>query len=175
MMDASKMRSALKLLDNKIKKPAKLLLGGGGAMVLAYDFPLATLDMDALFFQSEIKEADVADEIQEVALELNLPRDWLNPYFSTFLFSLPQDYSTRLVETFKGKHLIVYALGLTDLLILKCYAGREKDIGHARALIKKGADTNLTKKHIQNLLEKRIPKSQEALDFLFDLLDELEM
>lgn len=173
-MNSTQMIQALKLLDKKIGKPAKLLLGGGGAMVLAYHFPVATQDLDAIFFQSEIKEADVSEDIQGVAKELNLPKDWLNPYFSTFLFSLPPDYHTRLIEAFKGKYLIVYALGITDLLILKCFAGREKDIGHARALIKKGADTDLVEKHIRNLLEKRIPKSQEALDFLFDLLDELE-
>lgn len=167
------MLKAFICLDKKILQHAKLLLGGGGAMVLAYDFPLATLDLDALFFQCDVSEADVFKEIQEVAAELDLPKDWLNPYFGTFLYTLPSDYQKRLKKVFSGKKLTVYALGLEDLLILKCFAGREKDISHARALVKKGADTRFVEKHIHDLIDRHIPKAKEANDFLSDLLDEI--
>lgn len=167
------MLKAFSSFDKKLPCEAKLLLGGGGAMVLAYDFPLATQDLDALFFQSEITEKDVFKEIQEVATELDLPKDWLNPYFGTFLYTLPSDYQKRLKQVFVGKKLTVYALGLEDLLILKCFAGREKDIGHARVLVKKGADISFVEKHIHVLMDRHIPKAREANDFLSDLLDEI--
>lgn len=168
------MFQALKKLDEKIKVKAKLLLGGGGAMVLAHGFPLATHDLDALFYKSSITEADVQKEIQSVANELSLPKDWLNSYFQTFLYTLPKDYDSRLVTIFEGQHLSVQALSLTDLLILKCFAGREKDIPHARALIKKGADFDFANQHIHQLIDQSVPKAQEASDFLDDLLDEME-
>lgn len=163
---------ALKTLDQKMTMKAKLLLGGGGAMVLAYGFPLATQDLDALFYKSAITESDLQNEIKQVARELELPGDWLNSYFQTFLYTLPKDYETRLVSVYVGAHLTVNALGLTDLLILKCFAGREKDIPHARALLKKGADGGWARKHIAELNETALPKAAAALDFLDDLLDE---
>lgn len=170
-MNQAQMLQAFKAFDKKLSQKANLLLGGGGAMVLAYGFPLATNDLDAVFYKCDITEGDVFNEIQAVAKELNLPRDWLNTYFGTFLYSLPQDYHTRLKPVYQGKNLIVNSLGLEDLLILKCFAGREKDVGHSRALIKKGANVEFVKSHIEKLFDKKIPKSSEAIDFLEDLIE----
>ena len=166
------MLAAIRALDKKIKVKAKLLLGGGGAMVLAHGFPVSTLDLDACFYQSPITEAEIRGEIQLVALELSLPGDWLNPHFQTFLFSLPKDYEKRLKNVFKGPHLEVNAIGAQDLLVLKCFAGRDKDIPHARALVKKGADTEFVRQHRFKLLDLSVPKTQQAIDFLDDLLEE---
>lgn len=167
------MLAACAALDRKLKVEARLLLGGGGAMVLAYGFPLATMDLDALFFRCGVREADVQGEIQSVAEELGLPRDWLNPHFESFLYTLPKDYDTRLKSVYQGPRLNVSALGLEDLLILKCFAGREKDIPHARALIKKGADSDFVRRHILSLQELSVPKAGAAADFLDDLLEEM--
>lgn len=51
----------------------------------------------------------------------------------------------------------VFALGKTDLLIMKCFAGREEDLLHAKLLIKKGADLSKAESHIESLIKKRIP------------------
>lgn len=166
------MLEAFKLIDTKLKKPIKWLLGGGGAMLLAYQFPVSTQDIDAVIYKSELTLMDIHVDVQAVALELSLPKDWLNSYFEVFLYTLPTDYETRLKTVFTGTNVTVNALGLEDLLILKCFAGREKDIGHARALIKKGADINFVQKHVRKLIDARIPKAQDASDFLDDLLDE---
>lgn len=109
-----------------------------------------------------------------VARDLSLPGDWLNPHFETFLFTLPADYESRLKTVFTGEHLVVNALGPEDLLILKCFAGRDKDIPHARALVKKGANLNFVEKHIHHLMDKSILGAGAARDFLDDLLDEME-
>ncbi|MBX7148023.1 hypothetical protein K1X76_02970 [bacterium] len=172
-MNKNQMLNAFKALDSKLKTQAKLLLGGGGAMVLAYDFPLATHDLDALFYQSSITEADVEKEIIEVADELGIPKDWLNSHFQTFLYTLPKNYPTRLKTIYEGPHLKVDALGKEDLLILKCFAGRDKDIPHAKALIKKGADPDIAEAHIKEMAEKNIPKAEEAKEFLTNILDDL--
>jgi hypothetical protein len=63
----------------------------------------------------------------------------------------------------------VMALGVEDLLIMKCFAGREKDIGHARALLKKGPDLALVDGRIHQLIEKGIQGAREAGDFFDDL------
>lgn len=54
---------------------------------------------------------------------------------------------------------------------MKCFSGREKDIGHARALVKKGTDTKIVKAHIEQLGKKGLPRAKEALKFLEDVCE----
>jgi hypothetical protein len=42
------MLKALLALDRKLNKKVTLIVGGGGAMILAHEFPLATSDIDAI-------------------------------------------------------------------------------------------------------------------------------
>ncbi len=165
------MIKALERLDELIKAPVSLIVGGGGAMILAHHFPLATSDIDAVPRGMDLSEID--DAIKQVAQELNIPKDWLNPYFSTFTHTLPLSYGDRLVRVFAGARLTADALSVDDLLIMKCFAHRQKDVAHARALIKAGANVTFVGDHIESLLEKRIPGAEAALDFLDDVSDKL--
>lgn len=167
------MIAAFAALDAKVKVPLQFLLGGGGAMVLAYQFPMATQDLDAILIKSTLTEGDIHSEIQAVAGELALPKDWLNPYFGTFLFTLPKTYADRLKNVFSGQFISVEALGKEDLLVLKCFAGRDKDIPHGMALLKKGTNIDFVEAHLRSLVDLRIPGAQAACDFLDDLVDNL--
>ena len=169
------MLSALSALDQKIgeanpTEAISMIMGGGGAMILAHGFPKGTTDIDAVP-RGQSPEI-LSPFIHEIAARLNLPPDWLNPYFSTFSHVLPTDYGSRLVEVFKGAHLKVDALGKEEMLIMKCFAGRAKDIPHARALIKGKVDLNRVEARLDELLKKRIPGAEKALDFLQEILDE---
>lgn len=165
------MKSALEHLDKKLKAPLQLLVGGGAAMLLAYGFPIATLDIDGLILKGDLTDTDLDPLIKSVAKELKIPPDWLNSYFNTFLYTLPADYKDRLQIIYAGKYLTALALGMEDLLILKCFAGRPKDRPHARALYKKIKNPKIVDRHLQNLLEQNVPGSQNAAD-LFDELEE---
>ena len=46
-----------------------------------------------------------------------------------------------------------------------------KDIGHAKALIKKGVDIQFVEKHIDKLLDQNIPQADKAIEFLEDIQD----
>jgi len=170
-LNRSKMVEALNKLDALLTDKLTLIIGGGSAMVLAHGFPLSTADIDAVPKGLELSLLNPL--IEMVAKELQIAPDWLNPYFSTFAHTLPADYGERLVKVFDGKFLEGLALGKTDMLVMKCFAHRQKDIGHAKALIKGGADTGAVSDHIEKLKAKRIPGSSEALEFLDDLLDQL--
>ena len=76
------MKQAIARLDLILDRHVRLIAGGGGAMVLAHGFPLATSDIDAVPLGMELVELD--SFIKQVAKELELPADWLNPYFSAF-------------------------------------------------------------------------------------------
>ncbi len=171
------MISALHALNQKLElsRPrgkVSLVLGGGGAMILAHGFPRGTTDIDAI--PRGLDPEILSPMIREVSSELNLPADWMNPHFSTFSHVLPPDYGNRLIEVFHESLLRVEALGKEDMLIMKCFAGRPKDIPHARALLRAGIKTEIVEGQLNHLLSRRIPGSEKAIDFLQELLDELE-
>ncbi|OGQ44991.1 MAG: hypothetical protein A3I05_09820 [Deltaproteobacteria bacterium RIFCSPLOWO2_02_FULL_44_10] len=169
------MLQALKLLDSRLPKKVTMLIGGGSAMLLAHDVPLTTADIDGLPLSTDLSPAELDNIVKDVGQELKIGGQWYNSYFSTFTYSLPKDFRDRLITVYKGKMLHALALGAEDILIMKCFAGREKDIGHAKALIKRGADTDLVEHQLDNLQGKGLPGAENALDFLHDLLDQLEV
>jgi hypothetical protein len=171
------MKQALKRLDQKLEAKhtslLKLLIGGGSALTLAHNIPLQTADIDAVPFKSNVDLSLLDKLIKETGKELKISPDWLNPYFGTFLMSLPSDYGDRLIDVYKGKSLEAYGLGLNDLLIMKCFAGREKDIPHSKVLIRKGANIDFVQDHIESLIAKNIPGAQQALHCLLEVEDQM--
>lgn len=165
------MRAALERLNEKLHLPIQLIIGGGGAMVLAHHFPLVTSDIDGIPKGVDVIELDPL--IKEVGKELEISPDWLNPYFSTFTHVLPHDYGNRLEKVLSLKNLEVLALSKEDLLIMKCFAGRQKDVPHAKALIKKGINLQLVENQLEYLKKRNIPGTEKALDFLDDVLDQM--
>lgn len=163
------MLQALKALDQKLSGSVTLIIGGGGAMVLAHQFPLSTSDIDAISKGIELSELDAL--VKEVAVELSIAKDWLNPYYGSFIHTLPPEYGSRLITVYEGKFLQAKCLGKEDLLIMKCFAGRPKDISHARVLIRSGASTEVVEKHIRSLQKNRIPGAKKALVFLHEQED----
>src|SRR5712692_1512275 len=153
-LDAKRMRRALELLDAAMHKPARLVVGGGAAMVLAYDHPLATQDIDAFAARGGLRIAELDALAKQVALELDIEPDWLNAHFETFTGVLPADYATRLRSVYRGRQLEVEALGPEDLLIMKCFAGRDKDRPHARKLIELASDLELVDRQLALLVSK---------------------
>lgn len=142
-------------------------------MALAHNLPLATADIDGLVYRSKITHAELAPMVHKIATELGIPKDWLNDHFNTFLFALPQDYPSRLVTVYKGGHLTAHALGREDMVILKCMAGRDKDLPHARALMKQGINRRIVEDHLQSLIDRGIPKAGQAMDFFDELCDQV--
>jgi len=165
ILDSQLIHKALQELDSISPRPFRLIVGGGGALVGAYRFPLATEDIDALALDIEPSELNPLIEI--IRKKLSLSADWLNPYFSSFMHVLPSDYHQRLKTFFQGKHVTALALGPEDLLIMKCFAGRDKDIPHARALLReKQINTKFVEDHLFLLNDQKLRGAQKAIEFL---------
>ena len=162
---------ALQTLDSCSDKNFELIIAGGSAMICSYGYPLGTADIDAIVKKADLSEVDIY--IKKTAKKLSLALDWLNMWVSSFTHYLPDDYEDRLSILFKGKKITVKTFGKEDILILKCFAHRGKDVGHAKALIKQKADINFVENHIKELIKKNLPESKKALDFLYDILDEM--
>jgi hypothetical protein len=165
------MRQALAALDERLTRPARLVVGGGAAMVLAYDHPLATQDVDAFAAAGGLTIAELDREAKHVAKLLDIEPDWLNAHFETYTGVLPGDYATRLRRVFSGERLIVDALGPEDLLVMKCFAGRDKDRPHARKLLRIANDLSIVDRQLHHLVERRYPKAERAADYFDDLRD----
>jgi len=161
---------AFRALDAALPMEVTLIVGGGTAMTLAYGIPIATTDVDA--YPAGISAAELDPYVKRVARERGLAPDWLNTYYETFSFVLPRDYKSRLRDVFTGAHLRVRSLGLEDLLVMKCFAGRDKDRSHARALLRRKPDLSIVEGQLSALSEKGIKGAQNALDFFDDLLEE---
>ncbi|HKU40632.1 MAG TPA: DUF6036 family nucleotidyltransferase, partial [Polyangiales bacterium] len=146
------MLRALELLDQQASAPARLIVGGGAAMTLAYKHPIATQDVDAFAAKGGLGLADLDALARRVADQLDIEPDWLNAHFETFTTVLPPDYAKRLRSVFKGTQLQVDALGPEDLLVMKCFAGRDKDRPHARKLIRLAEDLELVDRHLEELV-----------------------
>lgn len=165
------MLEAFSRLDDVLPGDATLVIGGGAAMVLAYDHPLRTQDVDAFAARGGLQMSDLDAAAHEVAKELEIEPDWLNEHFVTYTTVLPGDYPSRLRTVFQGTRLHVQALGPEDVLVMKCFAGRDKDMGHARRLVRICEDLDLVDAHLADLADRRIPKAEAAADFFDDLRD----
>jgi hypothetical protein len=143
-------------------------------MLLGHGIPLSTHDVDGLPLDSKISAAKFDVIAKEVAKDLGISAQWYNDYFNSFTYTLPADFRDRLKEVYRGKKLVVKVLGAEDLLIMKCMAGREKDIGHARALIRRGANLQMVERHLEELARKGIVRAKDAVLFLEDLMMEIE-
>jgi hypothetical protein len=171
-LDPKRMLRALQLLDARMKEPARLVIGGGAAMTLAYHHPLATQHVDAFAARGGVHMGELDALARAVADERNVASDWLNAHFETFTAVLPSDYAGRLRRVYSGKQLLVDALGPEDLLIMKCFAGRDKDRPHARKLIKLATGLGIVDRRLEELTSKRYPGTQKAADYFHDLRDE---
>ena len=162
-----KLLKAFRSLDAALPAPVTLIVGGGTALMLAYHVPVRTTDVDA--YPRSGSPDDLDSYIKAVARREQLPADWINPHFATFAHVLPQDYGSRLRGIYAGERLTVEALGPEDLLVMKCFAGRAKDVGHARALLKLKPDLQLVEARLQELIDRHLPGAEDAADFLDDL------
>ena len=172
-MNKPEMMRAFQKLDKHLKATTRVIVGGGAALIAAYDVPISSQDVDGVPDKSSMELSEFKEEVRAVGRELGIPQDWLNDYFSTFLFVLPSNYGDRLVPLYQGKNLEVCALGKEDLILMKCFAGREKDIPHIRILLRKGADAKLVDERLSDLMEKNIPGANKASDLFSDLCGEM--
>lgn len=104
-------------LCDERKSRVEIAIYGGTVMMLAYDCRAATKDIDAIFHPPEVVEP----LIRQVAVEHNLPEDWMNSGVEAF--------AARREERVAFAELQISGLTITRpsaryLLAMKCRAGR---------------------------------------------------
>lgn len=172
-MDKKLALRALQELDEKMlaagEKKVTLVIGGGGSMILQHNYKGGTVDIDAVPVNSDFE--DLKPYMEGVAKKLKIAPDWLNPYYQAFTIYLPKDAKARMQTTFLGAVITVKSLGAEDVLIMKLMAGRAKDMGHIRHLLKMDLDLAIVEKQLEQL-KKLYPKlASQALERLDELTE----
>lgn len=168
---------ALQLLDQKLSvqnfSPFTLTVGGGGALLIEYNYPGSTVDIDAV--PSTIEFEQIKPFMEEVSRELHIAPDWLNPYYQSFTVYLPRDAKDRMHTSFQGKVITVKTLGAEEILLMKLMAARAKDLGHIKHLLKLKPNLQIINDRLDEL-QKMFPKeSSRAQDLLDELTDEMDL
>lgn len=179
MKDLTKeeLETAFAKLDSVLEEhnagTVRLILGGGGSMILAHGYPGKTSDADGAVTRIDAAEFD--RYVKLVAQQLKIQPEWLNSHFTTYMYALPSDYDARLVNVYAGKSLIVDALGAEDILIMKLMAGRAKDMQHIRFLLRtQNVNLSIVEKRLEELVSQSIGKASSALDLFDDVTSEFK-
>lgn len=176
-LDKALALKALSLLDKKIHqsgvKEVILVIGGGGAMLLQHNYLHGTTyDIDAVPLNYNFE--DLKPFMEEVAHDLKIAPDWLNPYYQSFTIYLPSDAKSRMQTTFEGKSLKVKSLGAEEILIMKLMAGRSKDLPHIKHLLKFSPNLSIVENRLEELINLFPKEAKRALNLLDDITgDEL--
>jgi hypothetical protein len=166
ILDRATITEALRRLGDRLAYRgvvADLYVFGGAAMALAYDLRRSTRDVDALV----TPHGAVLAEAESVALEMGLPRWWLNEQASAYVSPI-DDAEAPLVFDHPG--LRVHAASPQHLLAMKVLAGRRRDATDIRLLADRlGLHTPLEVRGVCTDVfpDEPIPKRSELL------LDEL--
>ncbi len=117
----------LKLLDQKLAQPERLVLCGGMAVALAFGGKRQTYDLDVI--GPLPLSQDLRSKVIEVAKEVGADPEWLNDSAKGFVDYLPMDWQSRLVSVDLGfKNLTIQSIGKPDLIMMKLRASRERDL-----------------------------------------------
>lgn len=174
-MDKSLATQALTRLDellfNDGGNPLTLVIGGGGSMILNFNYHGSTVDIDAVPLNTNFD--DLKPYMEQVAWELKIAGDWLNPYYQAFTHYLPADAKDRMKTVMKGHVIEVKSLGPEDVLIMKLMAGRAKDYSHIQHLLKLKPKLKIVENRLTELIKIHPKIAEKALDRLDDLTEGL--
>lgn len=132
LLDQKTLRRAFEMLAMRLKRRGvvgEIHIFGGAAMVLAFNSREATRDVDAVF----VPDTQVLEAAHEVAVELRLPKSWLNNQASSYVSGV----AGRGTPVFDHANLRVMITPIEHLLAMKVRAARAvRDAGDIRVLLR---------------------------------------
>ena len=123
---------ALQALGQRVRGRTEVVLGGAGALILTGQLDRVTDDGDVLRSSPDIGQLQA--DIRAVAETLDLPPGWLNGSIQSYTDVLPPDYEVRLMSLPTWGKLHVAVIHRKDVIVMKLFAGRPRDITDVIAL-----------------------------------------
>ncbi len=125
-MTAKSLQAALLRLGSTLRESASLTLGGSAALLLTGALDRLTDDGDVV--ESSVDFATLLDAVRQVEVVELAPPGWLNTSIQAYTHVLPADYRSRLVHLPRMGRLDVSLLGRADVILMKTYAHRPRDL-----------------------------------------------
>jgi hypothetical protein len=169
LLDQKTLRRAFELLALRLRRRGvvgEVHIFGGAAMVLAFNSRESTRDVDAVF----APDTQVIDAAHEVAVEMRLPKSWLNNQASSYVSGV----AGRGTPVFDHPNLRVMITPTEHLLAMKVRAARAvRDADDIRVLLR---DLEVTKvSQVKKIVEKYFvnePLSARSLALIKEILSE---
>lgn len=140
-MDKHELTTILQELDARLASACDIIVIGGAAMILHFGAQRATRDIDVLVLRGDT--GALRQAVKAVALEHNLPEDWLSEAAKGFADILRPDFQTRLVLLpLPLQRLRIYALGRPEQAAMKIVALREQDLEDLELLLPMMSDAD---------------------------------
>jgi hypothetical protein len=166
-LDKNRLKDAFAILGDRLNKPARLLIGGAGALILGGELTRATTDCDVL--RSDPDMGQLQGDIRTVGERCGLPGGWLNGSAQTYAEILPPDYESRLQSLPPFGRLQVMVLHRQDVLVMKLYAGRPRDLADIATLAPTASEIQFARDELPRLRridEARAERMRAVLDDL---------
>ena len=156
--------AALEALGKRATERVSLVLGGSAALILGDTLQRPTDDGDVVTAEPGFDR--LQGLIRDVAEAEHLPPGWLNASIQSYTYILPPDYTTRLVTLSPFGRLHVSLLSRRDVLLMKVYAMRPRDIEDIRALVPTTDELAFVAAQVTRLAMQEPEKAQDMRDFL---------
>lgn len=166
-MTSGGLLAALRRLGAELRDPATLTLGGSAALLLIGALDRGTNDGDVV--ESTPAFPALLDAIRRVEAVEQTPPGWLNTSVQSFTHVLPPDYRDRLVRLGRMGRLDVSLLGRADVVLMKVYAGRTRDLEDLVAVRATEAELAHAERRIPAIEAKEPEKAAEMRETLADL------
>lgn len=148
-LDKHRLSEAFAALGDRLQRPARVTVGGAGALILGGDLNRATTDCDVLRSSPDIGQ--LQGDIRAVAARCSLPSGWLNGSAQTYAEILPPDYETRQHSLPAFGRLQVMVIHRQDVLVMKLYAGRPRDLADIASLAPTAAELAFARTQLPRL------------------------
>lgn len=157
----------LRGLGRALAFPASLTLGGSSALLLTGALDRLTDDLDVL--DSSVEFPRLLEAIRRVEVVEHAPPGWLNPSIQTYRDALPPGYRARLVAVPRMERLDVSLLSRPDVLAMKLYAGRPRDMQDILAVRPSAADLDFMQADIARVAVEEPDRATAMLGRIADV------
>lgn len=125
-MTGSALLAALTRLGAELRDRTAVTLGGSAALLLTGALDRLTNDGDVV--ESTPDFPALLDAVRRVEVVEPAPPGWLNTSVQSYTHVLPPDFRLRLVRLPRMGRLEVSLLGRLDVVLMKVYARRPRDL-----------------------------------------------